>query len=161
MKQVIKSDKAIIRAIAKAIINDRKEVIALISNYYKTNKHITTKDLLSFLLVKLANDENFANEFTELLKKKKYLVLSSNGEYHNWVQMVVGAVAGIANGIIGNQKAKQEGENAKDNVTAEMLKALSEEKEAKAKKSQMQNIIIIVSMVLFVSVAGIIVYKKM
>ncbi len=159
--ELIDSEKALIRGVAKVVINNKKDVISLLKKHYQYKEDVTTNELVSFLMVKLATDPKFADEFTDLMVRKKALILTDNKKYHGFVAAIVTAVAGLASNIVGGVKAKREGEAAKDNVTSEMLKALAAEKDAKLKKEKMQNSIIIVSMIVFASVAGIVIYKKM
>lgn len=147
------------RAIAKTIVRHGKETVIILKKYYPVPQKISNRGLINIVLTQLSENEAFATEFTELMKSKKTLIVA-DPEHKNFVTAIVGivsAVAGVASNII---KKKQSKEAAEDQQTQELLKAIAAEKEAQAKQKRLQTMIVIASVLAFMAVAGILIFKN-
>ena len=64
---IITSEKALMRAIASAFVNDKKETEKILKKYGVKDTSLHT------VLLQLSENRKFATDFTNLMIKKKYL----------------------------------------------------------------------------------------
>lgn len=147
------------RAIARTIVRHGKETVTILKKYCPIPQKISNRALINTVLTQLSENEAFATEFTELMKSKKTLTVS-DPEHRNFataIVSIVSAVAGVASNII---KKKQSKDAAEDQQTQELLKAIAAEKEAQAKQKRLQTMVVIASVLTFMGVAAVLIFKN-
>jgi hypothetical protein len=164
------NNKILQRAISKLLVNDTSDVIKLVQKYNPDiTKNISYADLLLAVLDLLETNIDFANEFGQLLLKKRRLSDYNNANsYSNAIAAdPVSAIAGAVKSIfdlgakIGEGKDRQLAQNQLNSQNTQQIMQfmMADEQTREAAKSREANLIYLAIGSLVV-ITGIIIFMK-
>jgi hypothetical protein len=162
------NNKILQRAISKLLVNDTSDVIKLVQKYNPDiTKNISYADLLLAVLDLLETNIDFANEFGQLLLKKRRLSDYNNANSYSNAADPVSAIAGAVKSIfdlgakIGEGKDRQLAQNQLNSQNTQQIMQfmMADEQTREAAKSREANLIYLAIGSLVV-ITGIIIFMK-
>ncbi len=159
--EIIRSDKAILRTIARTYVYNKKDVINLVNKYIEIPKDINRIELFEILIYLFRTNTEFSKDFTKLAIEKNEIQSTDN--FRN-ASGILGSVVGLVSNIFGNSKAKKEAAAATQERTAKniqsMMAFVMEEEKRKTSESKGKNNIIALSLGGVFLIIGIAIYLK-